>query len=348
MTELKFRLRGGKVNTKTDFLNLLKNMIESINAVLADTLPRAAVEAVIRGQNLCSTAAEWQGYFSKYRAGQEAAGNGDKTVSELDLAITYAMLAGGKRLRPILAVLVYEMLSRQALPAKSETWPDVLKYLIRAVESIHIYSLIHDDLPAMDNDSLRHGRPTLHTFFSEGQAILVGDALLSEAWQYATKTDNVEAGMILAQNALAMVHGQWRDLAFTDQKVTYQDLCEMVKRKTAALIAAPVLAAATLTEADALTKRQLSQFAENLGIAFQIRDDILDVEAESERMGKTLGKDAAEHKTTFVKVLGMVEAKRELVRYTDIAKRALADLADRGYETKNLAELTAWLVDREV
>jgi farnesyl diphosphate synthase len=265
---------------------------------------------------------------------------------ELHRAMRYAVLGGGKRLRPL---LVYA--SGSALGAA----PERLDAAGAAVEIIHAYSLVHDDLPAMDDDALRRGRPTCHVAFGEATAILAGDALQALAFEV------LAADALLAQSpallvrmlhALAaacgshgMAGGQAFDLAAVGHALDVAGLERMHVHKTGALIRASVrLGALAAGCSDARVLEALERYGHNIGLAFQVRDDILDVEGNSETLGKTAGKDAANAKPTYPAILGMDAARAELGRLTQAAIDALAGVEA---DTRELVSLARYVADRE-
>jgi len=265
----------------------------------------------------------------------------------LPLAMQYAVLNGGKRVRPL---LVYA--SAAALQLESTEVDE----LAAAVELIHCYSLIHDDLPAMDDDDLRRGKPTCHKAFDEATAILAGDALQTLAFELLSNTPfatayNAEQRLnfikILSQAAgyKGMVGGQALDLAATAQTLSIVKLNALHKAKTGALIKAcidlPLCAANISPTATAYTHLQC--FAEYLGLAFQIQDDILDIESPTEILGKNQGADEAQNKSTYPRLLGLEGAKQEVQRLYTTAINALEEFSDHALLLK---ELAAFIIQR--
>lgn len=247
-------------------------------------------------------------------------------------AMAYSLLAGGKRIRPVIALAVCD-----ALGGDSEM---ALKFGC-ALEMIHTYSLIHDDLPCMDNDSLRRGMPTCHVKFGETYALLAGDGLLTYAFEYITKNvkDSKRAFDFIAYlSAMAgiwgMVGGQTDDIKAEKERALLEELKYIHARKTGALINAAGAAGAISAGQEA---NALLAFTEKLGLAFQIKDDVLDVEGEAEKMGKTLMKDINSEKSTFVTLLGLDKAKEELKKETDMAIEACEALGENGEFLKLLA-----------
>ena len=266
----------------------------------------------------------------------------DQSPADLHRAMRYAVLGGGKRLRPL---LVYA-----AAQALGEDGPQ-LDAAACAVELIHAYSLVHDDLPAMDDDALRRGRPTCHIVFGEAMAILAGDALQALAFEIlaedTTRQTSPETGMAMlrtlgrACGAEGMAGGQALDLAAVGQPLTLAQLEHMHACKTGALIRASVQLGALAAGGDADVLPALDEYASAVGLAFQVRDDILDVEGESTVIGKTAGKDAAAGKPTFPSIIGLDASRARLAELTDIALRAIAPLGERGALLEELARYAA-------
>ena len=275
-------------------------------------------------------------------------------------AMRYSVMAGGKRLRPILVLAAADGVAR----ARGE---DPARAIARALpaacalELIHTYSLIHDDLPAMDDDDLRRGRPTLHTVVGEGQAILAGDGLQAEAFHLIVREPHSDDPALIARKLrvldvvtraagpAGMVGGQAIDLQAAGKgtgTVTTLDgpsLADMHARKTGALIRAAAAAGAIMAGADDVTLAHLDRWAGEVGLAFQIVDDILDVEGASEALGKTSGKDAADGKPTFPALHGL-EASKQMA--TEATARAEAALADAGLRHSHLDAIAQWIVHR--
>lgn len=269
----------------------------------------------------------------------------DEAPTALHRAMRYASLDGGKRVRP---VLVYA--TGNALGVA----PEQLDSPACAIELIHAYSLVHDDLPAMDDDALRRGKPTCHKAFDEATAILAGDALQSLAFEilasdrHITAPDTQRLAMLreLAQasGSRGMCGGQAIDIAAEGQQLSLEQLQTMHHYKTGALIRASVRLGAL--SAPALTAAQrdgLDRYAEAVGLAFQIRDDILDVEADTETLGKPQGSDAAKAKPTYTSLLGLDGAK---AKARELHREALAGLGGFGTEAEPLRQLSAYIVER--
>ena len=261
-------------------------------------------------------------------------------------AMKYSLSAGGKRLRPVLALAVCELLEGNP--------DDVLPYAC-AIEMIHTYSLIHDDLPAMDNDDYRRGMLTNHKVFGEAKAILAGDALLNYAFETMlshtlNNPDNtmarVKAMSIIADasGVSGMIGGQVIDIESEEKEIPAELLEYMHKCKTGALIKAPVLSAAVLCGAKAEDIERLELYAARIGLGFQIKDDILDVEGDTEVLGKKTGSDVANDKSTFVKLYGLDGSKKLL---QDITDEAIGSLHIFGQKADFLIKLAEFLVRRE-
>ncbi len=249
----------------------------------------------------------------------------DEPQKQLFSAMEYSLLAGGKRLRPI---FVYEFCR-----LCGGKWEDAAP-LAAAIEMIHTYSLIHDDLPCMDNDDFRRGRPTNHKVFGEAMAVLAGDALLTDAFCVAStvklsKPENLgDIIGILSECAgsLGMVGGQVLDILSEERELTEQEVLDIQKRKTGCLINAACAMGALAGGADEAQFDAACQFAAALGLAFQIRDDMLDVIGTKEEMGKSVGTD--ETKNTFVRLYGLERCEALVQQYTDMAIDALKIFPD--------------------
>jgi farnesyl diphosphate synthase len=261
----------------------------------------------------------------------------------LHAAMRHAVLLGGKRMRPLLAYA-----SGHACGAGAE----VLDAPAAAVELIHAYSLVHDDLPAMDDDALRRGQPTVHVTYGEATAILAGDALQSLAFSALAASPlppprvvGMLAELAAAAGANGMCGGQALDLAATGRsaRTPLEALERLHAMKTGALLRAAVRLGAIAAGADEATLAKLDAFADALGLAFQIRDDLLDIEGDSATLGKTAGKDAAQDKATFPALIG-VEASRR--RLAVLAERMRDALADCGGDTAPLAALGRLAIER--
>ncbi len=260
-------------------------------------------------------------------------------------AMRYAVLDGGKRLRPLLVMAACEAVQGNAAAALRAAC---------AVEIIHAYSLVHDDMPCMDNDVLRRGKPTVHVRFGQAQALLAGDALQALAFELLAPEPGVvpvatQAALcrLLARSAghAGMAGGQAIDLASIGRSLNEAELREMHRRKTGSLLQASVMMGVACGSAAAAAQSRLSDFGAALGLAFQVVDDMLDVTADSATLGKTAGKDAAQEKPTYVSVLGLDGSAAFARQLLDEALRALAasGLAD----TRALHALATMVVNRE-
>ena len=263
--------------------------------------------------------------------------------ARLHQAMRYAVLGGGKRVRPLLC---------HAAGAVFGVDSTLLDAPSVAVELIHAYSLVHDDLPCMDDDVLRRGKPTCHVEFDEATALLVGDALQAHAFQtLSTRLAGVSTARQLemvhllaaASGSRGMAGGQAIDLAAVGQQLTVSELEFMHIHKTGALIRAAVLLGAHCGEAAPESLDALGRFANRIGLLFQVVDDILDAEASTATLGKTAGKDAAQNKPTYVNILGAAEAKAMAATLRQDAHEALAPFGDTALR---LHELTDFIVER--
>lgn len=272
--------------------------------------------------------------------------NQDISDQQLRLAIEYSLLNGGKRMRPLLVSLVGEVLGLD----KAKLVP-----LSLSVECIHAYSLVHDDLPAMDDDDLRRGNPTCHIKFGEATAILAGDALQSMAFEILASADFGEAAnknkhlLILALSKAAgpagMVGGQSLDLAATNKRISLTELTHLHALKTGALLKVSVHLPCLLSDSITSNEQQtLLTFSEHIGLAFQIQDDILDVTSDTKTLGKPQGSDQEANKSTFVSLLGLDKAKEELNKQHKLAIQALRSLP---YNTEKLQTFADFMVTRK-
>lgn len=259
-------------------------------------------------------------------------------------AMRYSIFAGGKRLRPILTVTVGELY---------DTPESILFPAACALEMIHTYSLIHDDLPAMDNDSLRRGRPTNHVVYGEALAILAGDALLTQAFQTLAAIEAVAPARLLsviqevaraAGTVQALIGGQVMDIEAEGKVISGDELELIHNSKTGALIRCAVRVGAILGGASDDELAALTQYSEKAGLAFQVADDVLDATATSQELGKTAGKDAAVHKATYTALYGVEGARRRAAQLCDEAIEALAILP---LPTDPLAALARFVIERK-
>jgi len=253
----------------------------------------------------------------------------------LHRAMHYVVLNGGKRLRPL---LVYA--TGNALEAAIEN----LDSAAIAVELMHCYSLVHDDLPAMDNDDLRRGQPTCHKAFNEATAILVGDALQSLAFSVLNDINMVKV-LAKAVGSLGMAGGQDLDLEAEGNTLNLYALEQMHRLKTGALIEASIELSGLAANCDMTTLAILKQFAQHLGLAFQIQDDILDVEGNTQNLGKTAGIDSANDKATYTRILGVAEAKKRLKKQYEMSMSSLNQLP---FNTTDLETICQFIVQRNI
>lgn len=266
-----------------------------------------------------------------------------KTIME---AMNYSVLAGGKRLRPMLMQETYRLFGGRS---------EVIEPFMAAIEMIHTYSLVHDDLPAMDNDEYRRGKKTTHVVYGEAMAILAGDALLTYAFETAAKALDIEpqnpgigkAICILSAKAgiYGMVGGQTVD-------VESENTCDMTKEKldfiyrlkTSALIEASMMIGAVLAGATGSEQKIVEAVASKVGLAFQIQDDILDVTSTMEVLGKPIGSDEKNHKSTYVTYEGIEKAKQDVA---DLSEKAIAQMETLVVKNEFLTELLRYLISRE-
>lgn len=259
-------------------------------------------------------------------------------------AVNYSMLVGGKKLRPLLMQQTYVMFGGTS-PA--------IEPFMAAIEMIHTHSLIHDDLPAMDNDEYRRGRKTTHVVYGEAMAILAGDALLNLAYETASRAFDLEPcnpnigrafQILTGKTGLdGMIGGQSVDVEFVDQPLTEEQLYFIYKLKTGALIESSMMIGAVLAGASEAEVEQVQQIARNVGLAFQIQDDILDVTGKEEELGKPVKSDEKNKKTTYVTVKGLEQAKADVDRYSREAVRLMEEFP---YENEFLHELILNLIHR--
>jgi geranylgeranyl diphosphate synthase type II len=259
-------------------------------------------------------------------------------------AMAYSLFPGGKRLRPILALQACRVVGgrvEEVLPAAA------------AIEMIHTYSLVHDDLPALDNDDLRRGRASSHRIFGEAMAILAGDALLTHAFEilsgrpaparHAARRLRAIAVLAGAAGVRGMIAGQVMDLEAEGRPFSYAKLQRIHRGKTGALISAALQIGGLLGGGDEVQVRALTRYGDGIGLAFQIVDDILDQEGSAEGLGKSVGKDRRDRKATFPALLGVSRSRRRAER---AAARAVAALRPFGRRGRPLAELARFIVKR--
>lgn len=244
-------------------------------------------------------------------------------IEDIYDAMEYSLLAGGKRLRPVLAIEGCRLCGGE---------PEAVLPLACAVEMVHTYSLIHDDLPAMDNDDLRRGKPTSHKVYGEATAILAGDGLLTAAFDTIARAESLsERQRLQAVSALSraagpagMIGGQVLDMAGEDRTLDRQAVERLQRLKCGALIRCAAHMGCIAANADAATAQAVDRYADALGLAFQVRDDILDVTATEQVLGKPIGSDQASHKTTFVTLMGLEACQEWVEQLSRQAAEALA------------------------
>lgn len=258
-------------------------------------------------------------------------------------AMRYSLFAGGKRLRPILTLAAAEACDGD--PA--EAMPSAC-----AVELMHTYSLVHDDLPCMDDDDLRRGRPTCHKVFGDGMAVLTGDALLTEAFLVLAQSSPTKrypmaafiAELGITGGSTKLIGGQVMDLEGEGKDLSKAQLIRIHEAKTAALLTSSIRLGAMSANAAPKKLEALTTFGYNLGLAFQVIDDILDVTQTTEKLGKTAGKDEAVAKATYPAILGLEKARKEAHRYTDNAMDALKPFGKRA---THLRQIAGYLLERD-
>lgn len=260
-------------------------------------------------------------------------------------AMEYSVMAGGKRLRPMMMYQAYKMFGGED--------KELIEPFMAAIEMIHTYSLVHDDLPAMDNDTYRRGRKTTHVVYGEDMGILAGDALLNFAYETAIKGASAAKAAKNAINALAilskkagimgMVGGQVVDIELTGKKLDEERLDFIFKLKTGALLEASLMVGAALAGADEKYIELMEQAGLNIGMAFQIQDDILDVTSTTEELGKPVHSDEKNDKTTYVSLYGLEKSHEDVEKYS---KKALSIMEELPYENQFLYTLIEKLINR--
>ena len=260
-------------------------------------------------------------------------------------AMEYSVMAGGKRLRPMMMYQAYKMFGGED--------KELIEPFMAAIEMIHTYSLVHDDLPAMDNDTYRRGRKTTHVVYGEDMGILAGDALLNFAYETAIKGASAAKAAKNAINALAilskkagimgMVGGQVVDVELTGKKLDEERLDFIFKLKTGALLEASLMVGAALAGADEKYIELMEQAGLNIGMAFQIQDDILDVTSTTEELGKPVHSDEKNDKTTYVSLYGLEKSHEDVEKYS---KKALSIMEELPYENQFLYTLIETLINR--
>jgi len=271
----------------------------------------------------------FQVQYDRYRAAVEEALQSlflrNKPYGRLQEAMRYSLLAGGKRVRPVMTLAFCEALGGEARRAL---------LLGAALECVHTYSLIHDDLPCMDDDDLRRGRPTCHKVYGETMAVLAGDALQAEAFRLISHAPGLSAEqrseavhtLASACGGDGMVAGQVLDMdGLAHDEASLRDLC---LRKTGALLAAGADLGCIATRASPEVRRQAAEYARHIGLAFQIRDDMLDVESTEEELGKPIGSDAGNGKATFATLYGLERCRELVAALTEEAKQSVRETFD--------------------
>jgi len=251
-------------------------------------------------------------------------------------AMRYCVFSGGKRLRPVLCLAAAEACGGEISSALAPAC---------AVELMHTYSLVHDDLPAMDDDDLRRGRPTCHKVYGEGMAVLCGDALLTESFIVLAKTMPTKrygardfiSELAETGGSRKLIGGQVMDLEGEGKKLTKRDLIRIHEAKTAALLTSSMRLGAMTANASPAKLEALSMFGHALGLAFQVIDDILDVTQSTEVLGKTAGKDQAAEKSTYPAILGLAASRKEATRLTRAAMAALEPLGNKATRLEEIA-----------
>ncbi|SMC34818.1 polyprenyl synthetase family protein [Polynucleobacter kasalickyi] len=296
---------------------------------------------------------DWKEWHSRHlerieQALKTATPSGLVGVERLESAMSYAVLAGGKRIRPLIIYATFELAHADI---KQKMLPVTIDQVGTALELIHTYSLVHDDLPAMDNDDFRRGKPTTHKVYDEATALLVGDALQAFSFQILSALDadpQVRIDLIKELSFSAGVHGmcggQAIDLSNVGRILNLEQLIQMHQLKTGALLRAAIRMGAILAKLNADDKNSLDQFARDVGLGFQVTDDILDATQNSETLGKTAGKDAQNNKPTFVSFMGLIEAKSYA---EDLLNSALKHLSHFGEEAEPLRKIAYWAFQRK-
>jgi geranylgeranyl diphosphate synthase type II len=266
--------------------------------------------------------------------------------SKIIKAMKYSLMAGGKRIRPILCIAAAETVGRQS--------QDIIRAAC-ALEMIHTYSLIHDDLPVMDDDKIRRGQPTCHVAFDEATAILAGDALLTLAFEVLSSMEFIQENQVLnwiniihiistAAGYKGMIEGQMQDMAGEDHLLCLEDLENMHALKTGALIEASVTVGAIIGKGSLSQIQQLKTYAKNIGLAFQVADDLLDVEGDPNIMGKNAGSDQARSKSTYPALLGIEQSKQFAKKLVNNALKALDKFDNKAHPLRAIAY---YIVDRK-
>lgn len=272
--------------------------------------------------------------------------NDTSLKTRLEESMRYSLEAGGKRIRPLLLLATLQMLNPKQLKSGFS--------VALGLEMVHTYSLIHDDLPAMDDDDLRRGKPTNHTVYGEWLAILAGDALLTKAFEMITNNEDISAekkvkliqSLSKASGHTGMVGGQVLDMQSENQAINLKQLEQIHSHKTGALIVFAIEAATIIAQPPVEVTQQLIQFSKHLGVIFQIKDDLLDVYGDAHQLGKPVGSDEANHKSTYVSLLGQAEAEVQLQNHIQNAETLLNQLSTN-YNTTDLMQLLTLFYQRQ-
>lgn len=265
--------------------------------------------------------------------------------TDLEESMMYSLQAGGKRIRPVLLLLTLNMLN--------EDYHKGLQSAL-ALEMIHTYSLIHDDLPAMDDDDYRRGKLTNHKVYGEWKAILAGDALLTKAFELVSNDDLIEDNVKVkvlqrlskASGHIGMVGGQTLDMQSENQTVDLKTLESIHKAKTGALLTFAVMAAVDIAQVDQKTSHNLNEFSEHLGLMFQIKDDLLDVYGDEKKIGKAVGSDESNNKSTYVSLFGKEGAEDKLEYHKNQALKCLNNISSQ-YQTSELIKIVDLFYNRD-
>ncbi|HAO23493.1 MAG: farnesyl-diphosphate synthase [Desulfobacteraceae bacterium IS3] len=252
-------------------------------------------------------------------------------------AMRYSLMAGGKRIRPVLCIAAAETVGG----SEADVMP-----IACAIEMIHTYSLIHDDLPAMDNDDLRRGKPTCHVAFNEAAAILAGDALLTLAFEILAKHHSGQIIAIIAAAAgyKGMIEGQMRDIEAEGKLLSLEELEQLHRCKTGALIEAAVISGAIFAGADSKQIESLRNYAGHIGLAFQVADDILNVEGDPALLGKAVGTDESRKKSTYPALMGLVESKAFA---KTLIEKAIESLNIFDVRAEPLRDIARYIIERK-
>ncbi len=268
--------------------------------------------------------------------------------TNLEESMRYSLEAGGKRIRPVLLLETLKMLS------KNHTYTKGIRTAL-ALEMVHTYSLIHDDLPAMDDDDYRRGKLTNHKVYGEWKALLAGDALLTKAFNLISTDNAIDAETKVALTSqlsdasghLGMIGGQTLDMESENKKISLETLQQIHREKTGALLSFAINAAATIAKVDTEVSEILDKYSEHLGLIFQIKDDLLDVYGDAEKLGKPVGSDEKNHKSTYVTLLGLEKTEQRLQYHVEQANQCLKQLSDKQYDTTELESLTQLFYKRD-